>query len=164
MALLVTTQPSTLVRPANTTAYTQGSLIASSTTAGQVVLPSFQLSGIFGTQVAIPRIRLLTNATTGWGGTTLRVRFWTSQPVYAGGDGTGYSVTTGAARSSIYSGFDVTLAQLGDGAIGEAIPNVGAAVYLASGNLVFWDMQVASAASVTPISGQVFTLTPEVVA
>ena len=58
--------------------------------------------------------------------------------------------------------FLVSLIQFGDGAIGTG-PLTGAnemALKLVSGTSVFWDAQILTAA--TPISGQTFTLTAEV--
>ena len=160
MPLQVSTPNSTLTRPANTTAYAQNNLIANSTTASQVVLPMIAVA----TQIAIPRIRFYTNVTTGWGGAVIRVRFWALPPVYTNGDGGAYVIASGSAKAAIYSGFDVTLTQLADGALGETIPNVGNAVYLGGGYSVYWDMQLTSSSAVTPISGQQFIMTPEIVA
>lgn len=149
---------STLTRPANTTAYSSGQLIASSTTAGSIVVPSFTIQGGRG---FIPRVRLSTNATTGWAG-TFTVTLWRAAPTYTNGDGGAYAVATGAAgRLAQYS---CTLVQYGDGASGECSITIGnfLTASLPSGTSIYWDVQTAAAA--TPISGQTFTLTAETVA
>ena len=106
----------TLTRPANTTAYAQNNLVASNTTAGSAVVPSISVARIAAGSCYIRRIRLLTNATSGWGGVTLSVSFWAAAPTYTYGDGGAYAVATGAAN---YLGSCVvTLNQFGDGASG----------------------------------------------
>lgn len=150
---------STLTRPANTTAYSSGQLVASSTTAGSVVVPSFTLAGGRG---FIPRLRLATNVTTGWSGATLTVTLWRAAPTYTNGDGGTYAVATGGANH--LATFACTLAQYGDGAAGECSVSPGnfATIALSAGALVYWDIQAGG--SLTPISGQTFTLTAETVA
>lgn len=158
----VATPNSTLTRPANTTAYAGSSsspvLIASSTTAGSVVVPSFAITASNG--ALIPRLTIRTNATTGWGGINLVVTLWTAAPTYTNGDGGAYAVATGSAGQRAQ--YTCTLAQMGDGAVCQASSAVGSSPLIApaAGTNVFWDIQVAGAA--TPISGQTFTLTPEV--
>ena len=146
---------STLTRPANTTAYSSSQIIASSTTAGSVVVPRFTLPGGKG---FVPRLRLTTSATTGWG-TTLTITLWRAAPTYTNGDGGTYAVATGAA--SRIGQFSCTLTQYGDGASGECSVTVGnfATTSLPSGTSVYWDLQTT--ASATPISGQTFTLSAE---
>jgi len=152
----ITNPTSTLTRPANTTAYAANQLIASNTTAASVVVPFF--ATLMGA-VILPRLRLRTNVTTGWGGVSLSLNLWGAAPTYSNGDGGAYAVATGSANW--LGNFLITLSQFGDGAIGGG-PLTGAnelALKLASGTSVFWDMQILSAA--TPVSGQTFTLVPE---
>jgi hypothetical protein len=69
-------------------------------------------------------------------------------------------VATGSA--GWLANFLFSLTQFGDGAIGAG-PLTGAneiALKLASGTSVFWDLQILNAA--TPISGQTFLLTGEI--
>src|ERR1700730_14367879 len=85
---------STLTRPANTTAYAANQLIASSTTAGSVVVHSFSIA----TGGAIlSRLRLRTNATSGWGGVNLSINLWSAAPTYTNGNGGAYAAATGSA-------------------------------------------------------------------
>jgi hypothetical protein len=71
-------------------------------------------------------------------------------------------VATGAAG---YLGtMNGTLTQFGDGASGVLTPAAGSALWikLASGTAVYWDLQYTASGSLSPISGQTFTLTPVV--
>jgi len=155
----VATNPtSTLTRPANTTAYAANQLIASNVTAGSIVVPSFAIANAAGGAI-IPRVRITTNATTGWG-TTLTLTLWSAAPTYTNGDGGTYAVATGGANR--LAQFSCPLTQYGDAASGECQITVNnfAVVKLASGTSVFWDLQATAAA--TPISGQTFNVAAEV--
>lgn len=157
----ITNPAAVLTRPANTTNYAQNNLVASSTTAGSVSVPSVAIANAAGGAL-IPRLRLATNKAAGWDTAVIRVRLWSAAPTYTNGDGGAYAVATGAA--GFLAQFDVTLSQFGDGAIGAGAPGVGtaAAIKLASGTAIFWDLQYTGSAALTPASGQTFTLTAEV--
>lgn len=153
-----------LTRPADTTAYSSGDLIASSTTAGSVVVPSCVVARFAAGQNGpnsgiVTRFRLYTNVTTGWGAAVITINLWSTAPTYTNGDNGAYAVATGAAG---YLGqVAVTLTQFSDGAAGQGVWTVGnfGAIRTTAGQTIFWDMQVA--ATLTPISGQTFTLIPE---
>lgn len=156
------TPTSVLTRPANTTAYSQNDLLANNVTAGSIAATSFTAARVSGGSGVIIRARLVTNATTGWDAVTVRVRFWSVAPTWTNGDNGAYAVATGSAG---YLGrMDMTLEQLGDGAVGNGAPGTGTAIAfdLASGTALYWDLQITSAAGATPISGQTFTLIPEI--
>ena len=151
----------TLTRPNNTGSYSQNTLVASSGTAGSVVVPFFAIPDQYGSAI-IARVRLSTNKTTGWDGVTLRVRLWTAAPTYTNGDGGAYAVVTGAA--TWLGQFDVTVAQFGDGAAGAGTPSVGTAVWLkmpSGTTAVYWDIQYTGTTALTPAANQTFTLTAE---
>lgn len=160
-----TTNPSSvLTRPANTTAYTQGNLIASSTTAGSVTVPSFTAAGASAGSGSLRAARILTNKTSGWGAVPLFVEFWQAAPTVTNGDGGAYAIATGAANwlgSMTFAG----LVQVADGAYCAAVPDVGGSVdfALASGTVIYWTLQYIGTASLTPASGQTITLIPEIV-
>jgi hypothetical protein len=145
-------------RPPNTTAYDAGDLVATSTTAGSVAPPSFSIDQPDG-YVAIPRMVLRTDATSGWGNVTVTVTLWSDEPTYTNGDGGAYVPATGAAAFlGQYSG---TFVQFGDGAVAVLTPLQGSApVAHANGQAVYWDVQINSVA--TPTSGQTFTLIPDI--
>jgi hypothetical protein len=154
----ITNPTSVLTRPANTTAYAANQLIASSTTAGSVVVPSFAIATSAG-GVILPRVRVLTNATSGWGGVNLSVNLWSAAPTYLSGDGSPYTVATGS--KAWLANFLISLVQFGDGAAGAG-GLTGAnemALKLASGTAVYADIQILSQA--TPNASQTFTVIPE---
>lgn len=157
----VTNPSSTLTRPADTKAYAQNDLVASNTTAGSVVVPSLTVTAESAGGFVARKARLTTNKTSGWDGVQLRVRFWTAAPTYTNGDNGAYAVATGA--SGYIGKMDVTLEQFGDGATGIGVPTSGVdfGVALASGQTIYWDVQYIGSASLTPASGQTFTLTLE---
>jgi hypothetical protein len=146
---------STLVRPANTTAYAGGQLIASSTTAGSIVVPKLSIQDAAG-DIIIAKFLLTTNVTTGWVGAAITLNLWSAVPTYTNGDGGAYAVATGSAG---YLGqLSCTFAQAGDGAYAECVPALGTVIIpkLANGGAIFWDMSIGGAA--TPISVQTFTI------
>jgi hypothetical protein len=155
----ITNPTSTLTRPSNTTAYASGQLIASSTTAGSVVVPSFSIASAAGGAI-LPRIRIRASLSpSSWQGVNLSVNLWSAAPTYTNGDAQPYAVATGSA--TWLANYLVTLTQFGDGAVGAG-PLTGAnemALKLASGTAVYWDLQVLNSA--TPAAGQTFTLIPE---
>jgi hypothetical protein len=155
----ITNPTSMLTRSANVTAYATGQLVANNTTAGSVVVPSFVIATSAGGAI-IPRLRLLTNASTGWNGVNFSINLWRAAPTYTNGDGGAYSPATGSAgwlANFLISG----MTQFGDGAVGSG--SIATAnemtIKLPSGTAIFWDLQILSTA--TPISGQTFTLTAE---
>lgn len=155
------TPTSVLTRVSDTNAYAQNDLIGTSVTAGSVVVPSVSVARVAAGSAMIRRVRLYTNKASGWDGVPLRVRFWSAAPTYANGDNGAYSVSTGAAG---YLGkVDVTLEQFGDGAAGIGVPYIGAelGLKLASGQVIYWDLQYTGAAALSPASGQTFTVVPE---
>ena len=155
----ITNPTSVLTRPANTTAYASGQLIASSTTAGSIVVRSFAIATSAGGAI-IPRLRLTTNAPTGWGAVNLSINLWSTAPTYTNGDGGAYAPATGYAIW--LANILMALTQFGDGAVGSgSITSANQmSLKLSSGTSVFWDLKILSAA--TPITGQTFTLTAEV--
>jgi hypothetical protein len=140
--------------------YKPNDLIANAAAAGSVVVPSFAIATSAGGGI-IPRLRLRTSAVgvATWSGANLSINLWSAAPTYTNGGAQLYAPATGSA--SWLANFLVTLNQFGDGAVGAG-QLTGAnqmALKLASGTAVFWDIQVLS--FMTPVFGQTFTLTPE---
>ena len=75
LSLTITNPTSTLTRPANTTAYAANQIIASNTSGASVVVPSFAIANSAG-GASIPRLRLSTSVTTGWGGVVININLW----------------------------------------------------------------------------------------
>ena len=154
---------STLTLTSTTTAYSAGNLIASSATAGSVVVPNFtiQLPG----SALIPRLRLSTNdaISTAWGAVSIQVDLWSAAPTFTNGDRGAWSPATGTA--SHLGAYSCTMsAEYGDGAYAECAPAVGtvSAPKLASGTTVYWTLEAVSPSGVTGAS-KVFTLIAETV-
>lgn len=146
-------------RPSDTTAYASGDLVANGTTAGSVVPLSLTVARVALGSGMIRRCRLrksgtsLTNA-------QFRVHFYSTAPTPANGDNGAWS-TDGVAN---YLGaVDVTIDKVfTDGAAGNGVPLVGSEINfaLASGQAV--SALIEARAAYTPVSGEVFTLTAEV--
>ncbi len=159
----LTNPPSTLTMTSATTAYSAGQLIASSATAGSIVVPSFQI--IYpGGSAMIPRVRLSTNDTTStaWGGVSIQVDLWSTAPTFTNGDRGAWSIATGTG--SHLAAYTCTMsAEYGDGAYTECAPAVGtvAAPALPTTANIYWTLQAVTASGTTGAS-KVWTLVPEV--
>lgn len=158
----VTGPTSALTMTSATTAVAAGSLIATSATAGSVVVPSFAIANSAG-GAAIGRLRLSTNDTTStaWGGVKLQVDLWLAAPTFTNGDRGAFLPATGTANH--LAAFICTMsAEYGDGAYAECIPASGSFVIpkLASGTSVFWTLQAVTLSGVTGAS-KVWTVTVE---
>ena len=157
----VSNPTSTLTLPSTTTAYSAGQLIASSATAGSVVVPSFTLQSPG--SALIPRLRLSTNdsTSTAWGAVSIQVDLWSAAPTFTNGDRGTWSPATGTANH--LGAYICTMsAEYGDGAYAECAPSVGTVSVpkLATGTTVYWSLEAVSASGTTGAS-KVFTLTPE---
>ena len=158
----ITNPTSTLTLPAATTLRLPGTLVASSATAGSIVVPSFTIPNTAGGFYA-PRLRLATNdaTSTGWPGVQVQIDLWSAAPTFTTGDNTTWALATG---SQVHLGaYSCALSAVnGDGEYAECAPAVGTtpAIKLASGTSVFWTAQTVSATGVVGASG-VFTLTAE---
>lgn len=158
---------SVLTRPADTNIYAAGDLIASSTTGGSVVVPSFTGVRAAGRTSLIRGGRLVSNVTTGWGVLLSIDLFLASAaaagaPTFAAGDNAAYAVTTGAARW--IGRMTGTLLQFADGAAGpltlSGVNEIPVDFTAEDAYLVYWTLAVGAAMTPTPISAQTFTLYP----
>lgn len=140
-----------------TLTYVPNTLIASALATGSVVVPSFAIATSAG-GVILPRVRVLTSATSGWNGVNLSVNLWSAAPTYTGGDTQPYAASGAATWLASYL---VSLTQFNDGAVGGGgITNASQlAEKLASGTAIFWDLQILS--QVLPGVSQTFTITAE---
>ena len=159
----ITSPTSTLTLPTTTTAYSAGQLIASSATAGSVVVPSFALPVSAGGAV-IPRIRLYSNdpTSTAWPAIGIQADLWSAAPTFTNGDRGTWAIATGSAGH--LATYSCTMSQSnGDGYYSECTPVYGnfAAPKLASGTLVFWTLKATGTGGITGASA-VFTMVPEV--
>ena len=145
----------TVTRPADTTTYAAGDLVANSTTAGSVTYPTIQITNNVDQIAKLSRLRIRKTGTTLTLG-LFRVHLYRTQPTVANGDN-GAWLTNNSAN---YAGsFDVTMSRaMNDGSIGIGLPTEGAAVItrpVAGGTTLFY--LIEARAAYTPISGEVFT-------
>lgn len=149
----------TFTRPADTTAYASGDLVADSTTAGSVtpvVLRGFGLNDQDG--VMIRKLRLWKSGTSTTNA-VFRVHLFRSLPTVVNGDNGALS-TTGVASYVEY--FDVTMSStiFTDGATGFGVPSAGFEEMerLAQGSSQTLYALVEARAAYTPLSAEVFNL------
>ena len=131
-------------------------MVANNVTAGFVV-PSFAIATSAGGAI-IPRVRVITSATSGWNNVQLSINLWTVAPTYTNGDNGAYA-PTGAANW--LANYIVALTQFNDGAVGGGglTGSSELSIKLGSGTTVYTDIQILTAA--TPASGQTFNIIPE---
>ncbi|WP_020471467.1 hypothetical protein [Zavarzinella formosa] len=144
----------TTTRPANTTAYAAGQLLANSTSAGSVTFPVIAAARANDMAGTILRLRLKKTGTTITQG-IFRVHLYNSQPSVTNGDGAAWLTTS----AGYLGAFDVTMTQaFSDGAIGIGTPVSGSGVAFtpAAGTQNLYYLIEARAAYV-PVSGEVFT-------
>lgn len=142
---------SSVTRPADTTAYASGDLVANSTTAGSVVPLSFANFARAGAHSKIRRVRIdaskadVTNA-------QFRVHFYSTSPTVANGDNGAWSST-----QSGYLGYiAVTVDQLfSNGASGFATGEI-------NGKVTTLYALIEARAAYTPASAETLTVTVEV--
>jgi hypothetical protein len=152
-------------RPANTTVYAAGDLVANNVTAGSVTPLTFTtVSRNAGDAVRIERARintsnaLLTNA-------SFRLHLFEGTPVPTVGDNGVFNNSGVLATSGIdgYVGsFEITLSNSGStGSVGIGIPNVGNAIIATptSGTSIFG--LIEATAAYVPVSGATFTVSIE---
>jgi hypothetical protein len=148
-----------MTRPANVTQYAVGQLVANNTVAGSVV--PIALASVLraaNTPATIQRLRLRKSGPI-LAAATFRVHlFGTAAPTVANGDGAALSMSS----SANYLGYaDINLDQaFTDGANGNTSPSFVPIMVKASAQTVWALLEARDV--YTPLSGEVFTLTAEV--
>lgn len=143
-------------RPADTTAYALGDLVANNTTAGSVVPMSFAMSRATGLGGMLRRVKLrksavsLTNA-------QFRIHFYSASPVPSNGDN-GAWLTDKVAN---YAGaVDIMCDRaFTDGAAGHGLPNVGSEINFTADT---YYVLIEARNAYTPSSAEVFTVELEI--
>lgn len=150
----------TFTRPADTTAYASGDLVANSTTAGSVTPMSFAIGRFAGGSGMIRRARIRKSGTSVTNA-SFRIHLYNVSPTPSNGDN-GAWLTNQAAN---YMGaIDVSVnTAFTDGAAGNGVPNIGSEINFAisSGTTVFG--LLAATAAYTPASGESFSVELEVI-
>ena len=147
-------------RPANTTSYAFGQLVANSATAASVTPVAITAAKAVNTPGVILRCRLQKTG-TGLTNAIFRLHLYNTLPAVTNGDGAAWL----SSQSAGYIGsMDVTVDKaMSDGAIGIGIATTGAGLCFvpATGTQTIYGLLEARAAY-TPVSGESFTVTVEV--
>jgi hypothetical protein len=160
---IVVTPSSSFTRPANTTAYALGFLVANSTTAGSVVPLSWTVSRVNAGNGYVRRaIMTSTGKSVTLASFVLYLTNGTTAPTTSAGDG---AASSGALlRANQFCIIPIILTSIGsDIAMGEGVPDIGSECNFVTGAGVqtIWGFLVANAAYV-PTSAEVEKLILEV--
>lgn len=149
----------TVTRPADTTQYAVGDLVANSTTAGSVTALTFanvaRADQTGCRSFYIRKVRLFKSGTSTTSA-SFRLHLYKSSPLApANGDNGAFST----ARNGYMGGFDITVDRaFTDGAQGNGVPIVGSEVggQLSSGTTIYGLLEARD--TYTPSSGETFTI------
>ena len=146
-------------RPADTTAYASGDLVANSTTAGSVAPISVAAARVNAGTGMIRRVRLTTSSTSTTNA-SFRVHFYKTSPTFTNGNNGAWLTT----ESTYLGSCDVTVDKaFSNGAKGIGAPNTGVEINFDAGAATQNIYAVIEArAAYTPTSGETFTLAVEV--
>lgn len=163
--MYITSPSFTFTRPANTTAYAAGNLIANSTTAGSVVPMSWTLgSSNINFPCTIKRATIRTGSTT-ISGFKFNLNLWSAAPTVANGDGGALSAT-GSTNFIGWIQCDGTTnpgAIFSDGAVafGAMTDGAEANFQLPSGNTIYGLLSATGA--YTPVSADTIKVTLDLI-
>jgi len=144
-------------RPADTTAYASGDLVANSTTAGSVVAMTLNVARVAAGSCILRRIKLHKSGTSTTNA-SFRVHFFRSAPATITNGDNGVFSVSGVA--DYLGAMDVTVDRaFTDGAVGFGVPIVGSemSIKLSSGTSV--RALIEARGAYTPISSEIFTIT-----
>lgn len=144
-------------RPADTTAYASGDLVANSTTPGSVVPLQISLAAKSSGQAYIRRVRLKKSGTSVTNA-SFRVHLYTAAPTVTNGDNGAWLST----ESGYIGAFDVTVDKaFSNAAVGQGAPLVGTSVlFKGASSKNVWAL-IEARGAYTPASAEVFTLSLE---
>jgi hypothetical protein len=157
---LIHSNPSvTFTRPADTVPYSVGDLVANSTIAGSVAVPSTVSARVEGGSVEVSRVKLQ-KSTTGISNASFRVHFFSALPTSTTGDNAVFTIT---GASSYLGSVDVVLNQVfTDGAVGFTdITMKSIKARLPMGNLLY--VLVEARAAYNPGSAEIFTISMDLI-
>lgn len=152
----------TFSRPANSTPYVLGDLVANSTTAGSVTPLSLAAARVNAGTGCIRRVRLSTTKTGLAGSDVFRVHFFSTTPTVDNGDNGAFAVN---GRASGHLGYvDVVLDRVfNDGACGIGVPASGSEItFVAGGGVTTIFALIEVRGAYTPASGETFVVAAEV--
>jgi hypothetical protein len=146
-------------RPADTTQYAAGDLVANSTTAGSVTPMSWTLgSSSISAPITIKRARIVTDATSVTS-LNFRLHLYDASPAVANGDNSAFSSTKAANYLGYLScdGSTTPGAKFSDGAVAIGAATAGAEINVRpTSNTVYGLLEAL--ATYTPASAEVFTV------
>jgi hypothetical protein len=152
-----------LTRPANTTAYALGDLIANSATAGSVTPLAIAAARENDATGMLRKVRLSTD-NVAWANNTVRVHLFKNSPTSTVGDNGVFAAAINGVASIHLGYFDVIFDQVfSDGVKGEGVPNTGGEINFdpAAGTQNIYAL-IEVRGAYTPTSGQAFALAVEV--
>jgi hypothetical protein len=160
-ALGVATNPTaTFTRPADTTAYASGDLVANNTTGASVAAMSLTVARVTAGSFMLRRLKLHKSGTSTTSA-SFRVHLFRSPPeTVTNGDNGAFSVS---GVADYIGAWDVTTDRaFTDGAAGIGVPVIGGdmTIKLASGTTI--SALIEARAAYTPASAEVFTITADV--
>jgi hypothetical protein len=163
--MMISSPSANFTRPADTTAYAAGDLVANSTTAGSVTplswtLRSSNINGPFTIKRAI-----VSKSGTSVTNFNVRLHLYSATQTVANGDNGAFS-STGAATYLGYLSCDGTTtpgAKLSDGAVAIGAATAGSEINarLPSGTTIYGLLEAVAA--YTPASAEVFTVTLDLI-
>lgn len=152
-------------RPADTTAYAAGDLVANSTTAGSVIPLTFANAvRTAGDCLRIERVRV-SKSSTSLTNAQFRVHMFEASPTPTVGDNGVFNTSGALSTNNVLNhagSFPVTMSWSGsDGAMGIGVPTTGAGATISptSGTTIFALLEVTAA--YTPVSGETITVVLE---
>lgn len=152
----------TLTRPADTTAYASGDLVANSTTAGSVAAFSFASAArVAAGAIRIERVRLYKSGTSA-ANASFRVHLYNANPSGIANGDNGAWLTSIAGYIGAFDLSSANARTFSDGVELAGIPMVGSSILtqLASGTTLYALIEARGA--YTPVSAETFTLRAEV--
>jgi hypothetical protein len=145
-------------RPADTTAYASGDLVANNTTAGSVTPITLAVSRVANSTVLIRKVRLK-KSTTSTTNASFRIHFYSASPTCTNGDNGAWLTT----ESTYIGACDVTVDKVfSDASKGNGVPMTGTemiAVPASATQNIF--ALIEARAAYTPGNAEVFTLSVE---
>lgn len=162
----IVTPSANFTRPADTTAYASGDLVANSTTAGSVVALSWVVGSPDSRKGFIRKVRMwssdsdTTNA-------SFRIHFYTANPCSTAptnGDNGAYAMAVSDGNSIYIGAVDITFDRTinNSDAYGSGVPGTGAEMNYDLGTGTTLYALIEARAAYTPASGEVFTVVPEI--
>jgi hypothetical protein len=154
----------TFTRPADTTAYASGDLVANSTTAASVVALVFtNAARVLGNGYRVKRCRIRKSDNANVANAAFRLHLFSATPTFAtNGDNDAISGNTSGAASWLGS-LDVTaMIALADDAVGQGIPVSGQEVVVKPSSSLHLYGILEARGAYTPVSEETFTVTLEI--